>query len=72
MYFTFSRNRVSRFLCAHRFFLSDKAFTAVFRTASGAAAACESVFHSRRDSVFLQSDSNGGSGLWENLAMKNG
>jgi len=72
MYFALSRNRLSRFLCAGRNFFPDKAFTAVSGVASGAVTGCESVFRSRGDSVFLQSDSNGGSGLWENRAMKNG
>lgn len=72
MYFALSRNRISRFLCAGRNSLSGKVFTAVLRAVSGKAAACESVFRSRRYSVFLKSDSHGGSGLWENHAMKNG
>lgn len=72
MYFAFSCNRLSRFLCAGRNFFPGKAFTAVSGVASGAVTVCESVFRSRSDSVFLQSDSNGGSGLWENRAMKNG
>lgn len=72
MYFAFSRNRLSRFLCVGRNFFPGKAFTAVSGVASGAVTVCESVFRSRSNSDFLQSDSNGGSGLWENLAMKNG
>jgi len=66
MYFALSRNRVSGFFCGRGFSQPHKALAAVFYSPSGSATVCESVFRSRANWVFLQSDSNGDLWKWEN------
>lgn len=66
MYFALSRNRLSGFFCVRQFSQTHKALAAVLHSPSGSATVCKSVFRSRANSVFLQSDSNGDLWKWEN------